>query len=78
MSTAKDCQESERPQPRMVRNLNVHSQGLSGILLVPGGEPGDCYSPPLLLGCLLLVEMTCRAEANDTVAVGHSVAEARG
>ena len=30
-STAKDCQESECPQPRMVRNLNVHSQGLSGI-----------------------------------------------
>ena len=42
MSTAKHCQESECPhakdgqeaecpQPRIVRNLNVHSQGLSGI-----------------------------------------------
>ena len=29
MPTAKDGQESECPQPRIVRNLNVHSQGLS-------------------------------------------------
>ena len=28
---ARPLQESECPQPRIVRNLNAHSQGLSGI-----------------------------------------------
>ena len=33
MSTAKDCQESEYPQPRIVRNLNGTRGRTGGLLL---------------------------------------------